>query len=157
MIQVSMKEFLRSGAFGPITLDMSRMQVQELLGPPDRLGGITSSKDITPPIWSYGDLELHYEPDADRLILIYMDNFKIPSGGNAIDLDPWIIKGRISRKKVENALSLTDIKYRQGSELSFDGVHIITSGNVVLSFLEVPNRYWPLGLYAVAYNIDYKF
>ena len=91
MIEVSLKDFVRTGDFGGLRLEVTEAEILALLGEPDRAGG-TSRRRRRPLVWKYGDLELHFEPDDDRLKRIYIDDFDIPRGSRTLVLDPWIIR-----------------------------------------------------------------
>ena len=151
VIRVSMREWLRSGLFGPVRLGMSRAQVHGLLGPPDDTGG-TSRRYRTPAIWKYGDIEFHFgRRDDDRLHLIYLDHFAVPTGGRAIALDPWIVRGGLRRPDVEQHLDACGIPYDHatGPDPTSSTCLVVSSG-VVLDFVErQETRSPPPGLFAI--------
>src|SRR5687768_9296894 len=156
MIRISLREFLDTGAFGPVKLGMSHVQVEDILGPPESTGG-TSRRFKTPVIWLYGDIELHFERDNGRLgnlNLIYLDHFDVPSGGQAIDLDPWIIQGGMSLEAMSEKLELAHILHQQVHLPYIDGAHILTSGEVLLSFIEEQQEFGSApGLYAICRSL----
>ncbi len=90
-MKVSLKSLIETGGFGPVRLGMNREQVENCLGAPDDVGG-TSRKYPKPSSWKYGDMEFHFVPGADSLLLIHLDDFEIPGGGKSIYLDPWVIR-----------------------------------------------------------------
>ena len=151
VIHVSMREWLQSGLFGPVRLGMSRAQVQELLGPPVSSGG-TSRRYRTPAIRKYGDIELHFgRREDDRLHLIYLDYFAIPTGGRAIALDPWIMRGGLPRLDVEQHLDACGIPYchAAGPDLTGSTCLVVDSG-VVLQFIDQQEACSPPpGLFAI--------
>ena len=50
MVQVSLKDFVQTGRFGPVALGQSRAELRAHLGEPDDLGG-TSRRHHKPRIW----------------------------------------------------------------------------------------------------------
>lgn len=76
--------------------------------------GCTSRKYPKPSIWKYGDIELHFVPDADRLFQIYMDDFDMPSGGKLVGFDPWIIRRSLTLSEAEEYLTQSGITYEVG-------------------------------------------
>ena len=115
MVEVSLLEWLRSGQLGPLASGLSRTEVGQVLGAPDVVGG-TSRKYRAPAIWKYGDVELHFERQRDRLVLIHLDTFTVPDGGRALALDPWIIRGGQAHQEVVHQLAAEGIdwRYEQG-------------------------------------------
>jgi hypothetical protein len=89
---------------------MNQSQVESHFGVPDSLGG-TSHKYPTPSIWKYGDLELHFLPGSDSLILIHMDDFDVPSGGTVDGFDSWNIRKALTVSEAEEVLSESGISY----------------------------------------------
>ncbi len=151
MIRVSMREWLHSGLFGPVRLGMSRSHVHELVGPPDDIGG-TSRRYHTPAIWKYGDIEFHFgRRDDNRLYLIYLDHFAVPTGGRAIALDPWIIRGGLPRLDVEQHLDARGIPYRHaaGPDLTGSTCLVVGSGVVVQFIDQQEASSPPPGLFAI--------
>ncbi len=152
MVKASMQDFLQSGQLGPIRLGMSRTQVRELLGDPDDIGG-TSRKYRVPATWKYGDIELHYERGKDQLVLIHADDFNVLSGGRAIDLDPWIIRGGVSLEEVQAQLQAVHIAYQFKEWPYGDNVIVLNVGRYVqLSFLHSPepSNSRRTGLYSIS-------
>jgi len=103
MIDVSLKTLIETGTIGPVSLGMSRPQVQSFLGSPEDVGG-ASRKHREPSIWKYGDIELHFDHSEDELWLIHLDDFVVPSGGNSIRLDPWILTNALTLELAEKKL-----------------------------------------------------
>jgi len=138
VITVSMIEFLRTGAFGSVRLGMPRLDVEEVLGSPDDVSTMMN-KNRRPAIWKYGDIELHFDPDGDDLLSIYTDEFDVPSGGRAIDLDPWILRRGILWSRVEPQLIAQHIPYTQRAKTPpyDDGTtRIIVDSGVELVFID---------------------
>jgi hypothetical protein len=126
VITVSLKDVVMGGVFGPVHVDFTRAQVHDILGDPEdwmvlsRRVSRRVKKSATPwirsGIWMYGDIEFHFWSDdgwEDRLMLIYTDDFTIPTGGKAIDLDPWIIRRGLTQQEAERELRAARIEFRR--------------------------------------------
>jgi hypothetical protein len=111
MIRVSLKDFVRTGNFGPVALDQTKAEVRAHLGEPDDTGG-RSHKYPEPRIWKYGSFEFHFEPGSDRLRFIHADDFEVPEGGKNVMLDPWIIRRDLPREDLESALRALGLDFR---------------------------------------------
>jgi hypothetical protein len=109
-MNASLKDLIQTGRFGPVQLGMSREQIESSLGAPDELGG-ASRKYRRASIWKYGDVELHFAPGADNLLLIHLDDFEVPSGGKSVNLDPWIIRRSLTLSEAEEQLSQSGVRY----------------------------------------------
>ena len=72
MVRVSLDAFLRSGTLGPIGLGVSRARVRIAVGDPETQS-TTSRQHPLPMIWKYGDVELSFDEDDDRLVSIYLN------------------------------------------------------------------------------------
>lgn len=59
---ISMREFLRTGALGPITCTLTLLDVAKVLGAPDRF--VTACSENIPTYWCYGKLEIEFDDDA---------------------------------------------------------------------------------------------
>lgn len=105
---VSMREFLRSGDFGPVRLGDSVDVLRAAFGDPDDTGG-TSRRQKTPVIWKYGDVEFHLTADASRVGLIFCDRFERLHLGAAASFDPWFFAGHPSVETVERELATAGI------------------------------------------------
>ena len=114
MIAISLQSFLTTGVLGPVHLGMTRDQVRQLLGVPDQEGG-TSRKYRIPVILRYGDLEFLYRPGEDSLHNIYMKIPHEPSGGHAINLDPWLLTRGLSIEAAEGAFREGGITFKRST------------------------------------------
>lgn len=151
MIAVSLRDFLRTGTFGPVQLGLSREQVQQRIGLPDATGG-TSRKYRIPAVWKYGDIELYYERGADRLIGIYMDDFETLSGGTSIDLDAWLVQGGWPLEEARQALVEAELGFsEQPWNGEPEGTLLVTVAGVHLGFIgEQRECCPPVGLHHVS-------
>ncbi len=117
-LTVSLKDVVMGGVCGPVSIGMTRAQVQEALGPHDWSARDAARRGDDPwrtsGIWKYGDLEFHFGLlEEDRLALIFMDDITVPHGGRAIALDPWIIRRDLSQGEAEQALRAGRISFRR--------------------------------------------
>ncbi|MEZ0076923.1 hypothetical protein [Planotetraspora sp. GP83] len=134
MIEVSLLEVLRSGRFGPIALGDSRTRLRHLLGNPDAYA-ITPSEDPRfEGIWLYGDLEFHFYDETDTVWMIYTDSFDVPSGGDAIGLDPWVLRWDMPIAEVRAALDDAGVGWEPNPSPPPDVESIQTIGDVQLGF-----------------------
>lgn len=125
---VNLRDFARTGAFGPIHLGMSKDNVLEQLGKPPNWGpgtdmyinGEYKTSEPQPfmeaPIWLYDAMEFHFE--GDRLFLIWCDYLdELVSNGEVFQLDKWVFETEIpSREKLEQILT------QEGFSFSHDEV-----------------------------------
>jgi hypothetical protein len=133
MIKASIEDFLRKGEFGPIRLGDNLDRILELLGEPD--GSLMDRKHKRPVIVAYGVIEFHFDPEQEYILwLIYADAFDELLGGPAIDLDPWILRGQISKDDVETALRSAAIPYSLTQPLDKSLSGLRTEGGVELGF-----------------------
>jgi hypothetical protein len=72
---ISFREFLRTGAFGPISSAMKMIEVAKELGPPE--GWITEHAETIPLYWTFGKLEISFDEDSPHL----MNWFQIEQAG----------------------------------------------------------------------------
>lgn len=110
-ITVSMLDFLRTGQFGPVHLGISRDQLRDYLGEPEAWSlGSSRHPTRTPAraaVWKYGDVEFHF--NGNTLVLIFADHVRILKGGEAIDLNPWVLSGKATVKQVLSDLEAAQI------------------------------------------------
>lgn len=138
MTTVNLKEFLRTGQFGPVTFGMHQDQVINILGQPDDTS-IPPRRKRRPDILKYGTMELHFDDQADyKLFLIFADHLEHFSGGNRLELDPWVLRGHLSRPEVEDALRQAEISFSEFTPLSTDLEGIRTEAGVELTFVLDP-------------------
>jgi hypothetical protein len=52
-VQISLKQWIKTGTFGPVHLGMSSDEVQQRLGPPPQF------REKRPMIWKYGGVEIY--------------------------------------------------------------------------------------------------
>jgi hypothetical protein len=94
-VTVSLRDFLSTGNFGPLTAAFTRDALEGVLGPPEGTGG-TSRKHRRPIIWKYGDLEFYFDRQSATLCTIFIDQFtaddRAPQGWGGLRIEPWIVR-----------------------------------------------------------------
>ena len=127
MVDVSLKELIESGHFGPLRLGMSIEQVEGFLGVPDDWS--TGSRRFScPSILRYGDVEFHFDPRDAALWLIHLEQFNAPSGGKSVNLDPWIISSSLTLSEMEECLSRSDIWHQITDHADWDDYKCMVAG-----------------------------
>ena len=147
-MNVSLKDLIETGSFGPVRLGMSRIQVERSLGAPDHVGG-TSRKYRKPSILKYGDIEFHFAASTECLFLIHLDEFDVPTGGRSINLDPWIIRRALLLVEAEKHLLESGIGYKVEEYELEDFAKQITAGVGVKLVFSGEN----LNLQALSYHM----
>jgi hypothetical protein len=109
---VSMREFLRTGEFGPLRLGDSIDSLRSFFGEPSDLGG-TSRRHHTPGIWKYGDIEFHLTTDRRCVCLIFCDTFERLQLDSAAAFDRWFFEGHPSVEFVERELMAVGIGFQR--------------------------------------------
>jgi len=133
----SLKHLLRACELGRVRLGMHEGEVAALLGTPDAVGG-TSRKYRKPSLWVYGDVELFFDRQTRRLRLMVINFWepKIPSGGEAINLDPWVIRGGLPFSGLTRALDREGIEYRETEPVNFGTRQLSVGSRITLIFNE---------------------
>ena len=136
---VNMKDFLRTLKLGRIHLGQSANDVVAILGEPDCVGG-ASRKHRWPPIWKYGDLELLFDYRTRQINFIVIDFWKpeYPSGGAAIQLDPWIIKGALEIDELIPQLDKEGIGYREVEPINPGTRELLVNSAITMIFNNDP-------------------
>ncbi|QIF02485.1 hypothetical protein [Roseimicrobium sp. ORNL1] len=107
-----MREFLRTGEFGPVRLGDSVDALRSSFGEPPVVSA-TSRRHRTPGIWEYGDIEFHLTSDHKSLSLIFCDTFAQLELVPAVVFDRWFFEGHPPLEQVERELGTADIKYER--------------------------------------------
>lgn len=110
MVSVAIRDVLRTGRFGPITLGATAAEITAIIGrPPDDWdAGADRFEDAE--IWKYGDLELHFAGSSCRLWLIHADTFETLDGG-PIAIDPWFVRRGARRDDVVAELRAAELDF----------------------------------------------
>ncbi len=160
-VSISLYEFFRTGAFGPLHLGMARVQIEAILGPPDDYAVLSrrehwQCKGDAPwrysKCWRYGGVELFFDEEKG-LEAVHLDYLfkRLPSGGEKIQLDPWILHPGLSLEEAEVACTERQLAYQVSREDPFnEGVaHLVFETGADLYFeveVEVEDL-WPRGLW----------
>jgi len=127
MVDVSLKELIESGRFGPLRLGMSKEQVESFLGAPDDWS-VGSRKFSQATILKYGDVEFHFDPHAGGLWLIHLEQFDAPSRGKSVRLDPWVIRPSLTLSEMEECLSRNGISYQVTDQADWEDYKCMVAG-----------------------------
>lgn len=142
---ISMLEFFRSGAFGPLHLGIMRAQIEAILGPPDDYLVLSRrerrryrEKDHWRYSrgWCYGDVELFFD-DVHCLRAVHIDYLfeRIPSGGEKIQLDPWILHPGLSLDEAKAACAESQLTYYiRPDSFQEEVVHLVLATRIDLHF-----------------------
>jgi hypothetical protein len=107
-----MREFLRSGEFGPVRLGDSVDSLRSIFGEPPVVGD-TSRRHRTPGIWKYGDIEFHLTSDRKCVCLIFCDTFEQLQLGSVAAFDRWFFEGHPPVELVERELVSAGIRFQR--------------------------------------------
>ena len=151
MSKVSLLEFARTGAWGPLRAGNDRGKVCEVLGEPP-LWGPSEETIETATIWKYGDFEFHFLDDY--LTTIFTDWFEVPNAGDAIEVDPWILHVELMLEPFKGALRNEGISFATSPNKykNPDEWDVITAAGTLFTFRERDNDYGPAGLCAFCHH-----
>lgn len=146
MIQVFIKDFFRTGNFGPIKLGMRRDELEQILGEPDNLAYVHSNKRRYAGIYLYGNIEFHFDESPEsHLWLIFSDHFQDKlQGGKTVEFDPWFVRQGVSREEVEAELRKCGINYQNVEWPSDDNTtRLLVGAGIELVFINTRKIYEP--------------
>lgn len=135
-IDIDLRAFFSLGRFAGLKLGDSRDTVRSKFPEPDsswdaemQSGGFD--------IWTYGDIELHFE--TDELFLIFSDDLSDLHGGEALRLERWIFEepDKLNLAFVRRTLSDEKIDYKMQSDAL--GVRLRLTSGVELG---LPQENW---------------
>lgn len=115
---IDIKEFVETGCFGPVTIGMSRSNVENILGTPDN-----DAKLSTGTIIVYSWYEFFFNLDH-KLSSIQIDNYD-PNDlstyeykSDLFEIDPWILRskrrltfGEVKDQLTKESMNFKDIDY----------------------------------------------
>jgi hypothetical protein len=132
---VNLKDFLRTLKLGRIHLGQGANDVAAILGDPDCVGG-ASRKHRWPPIWKYGDIELLFDHQTRRIIMVVINFWeqKHPSGAASIQLNPWIIKGGLRLDEFTRQLDKEGIDYCEVEPLNPGTRRLLVNSAITMIF-----------------------
>ena len=151
-----MREFLRTGHFGPINLGDSIESLRTAFGEPDVTGG-RSLKYPVPRIWLYGDIEFHLSSNNKSISLIFCDTYSdrlrfTPE----IPFDCWFFKGNPLVETVEEELREASIGFHRGETPHEPTTFVLRlDSGIALLFSDGTPGKWPgfPGLFGFSYSI----
>lgn len=144
-----LRQFLRSGTLGSITIGLSPVQVQGILGSPWDEGGTRKQR-----IWKYGSIQLGFhwdkatQTEALSFIGMYLrnGNFALPE---TIPSEGWFPTRQTSKEDFIRFLKEQGIGYSEDRQLTFEtqstlvtesGAHVIfdsSAGEVALDSIQL--------------------
>jgi hypothetical protein len=127
---ICLRDFIATGAFGPLSLGANREEVKSAFGVPPTWS--TESACERAAIWKYGDIEFHF--DNDRLWLIFADDFDQPRGGASLQIEAWIVRRDLSLAAAETALQGAGIAFGRQPAPDREGITLLSTAGVALSF-----------------------
>jgi hypothetical protein len=128
---ISLKDFIRSGSFGPICLGASRESVEQTLGPSDDFSVQNLRRTRKPKILKYGGVELYFNEDDDHVEMAFIDD--IDSRSAMIDL--WVLNNELLLSEAEGEFRNEEIKYKKAEAPHLPGdTYLITEADVYLHF-----------------------
>jgi len=155
-IEIDVLEFFRSAKFDCLKLGESRDFVLKNFPEPEsdwdadlQSGGFD--------IWTYGNIELHFE--KDELILIFSDDLRDLHGGKDLRVNRWILDdpAKLNLAYVLHTLNEEKIDYKKQSDAL--GVVVRLASGVELTFENIddaegvsPNNYQMTSFGLVAEN-----
>ena len=134
-IEIDMLEFLRAGKFDCLKLGQNKEWVRNNFPDPDS-GWDVDLQSGGFDIWTYGNIELHFE--KDELFLIFSDDLRDLNGGKDLRVMRWIfddpakldlayVLHRLNEEKIDyknqsDALGVV-LRLASGIELTFENMH----------------------------------
>jgi len=133
----SLRELAKSGCFGSVSFEMTEAEVEERLGKADVTGG--GSSEWRDNIWRYGDLEFGFVQPEYELFCIginFWGEFKIPSQGDELEFDPWIVRGGLPLEEFLSECNLCSIEISEKRDsLNENCREVITEGGMHAFFV----------------------
>lgn len=131
--KIQLKEFFRTGMFGPVGLGMTRAEVVALLGAPDRTNTV---KENPIPGYSYGGVWMYF--DAEKAEALALMTFK-PTDLWYVTRNPrinrWLFRG-ILGPKIDQ---LTEGLRKAGIDYQDTGLQTLTSNRDKMGLRKSPD------------------
>jgi hypothetical protein len=145
---VSLRDFLGCGRFGFISLGVDRRAIENTFGQPEDADADSAKRRRPPAIMKYGDVEFHFHHPGTGLWLIHIDRFSgpggVPIGWGGCQIDPWVIKERMSRAGLERELERAALRYVLELRPELDQERLVFPSGVKVGFTLDPDE--PQGL-----------
>jgi hypothetical protein len=158
VVKISIKEFLRTGQFGPVRLSMSRDQIYQSFGEPDAIAS-AKRKARHPTTLLYGNIELWFSgSEPNQLSALFSDDFDLLRGNERLQVDSWEIKGEMSAATVMSALAKAAIPFWIAQPLA-PNTHVMVIGpGIIFSFIVDQEPYAsPPGLNSIYYASTHPY
>jgi hypothetical protein len=145
---VSLREWLATGRLDGLRQDITKTELEALLGPPDDTGG-TLSDGRPPAIYVYRDLQIFFRAD-DRLRAISVmfesrrgdPQFRLPEGWSGED---WSLRPGRSRARVRRYLERSAIAFREVERTNGMTFRFITEPTGAAIVFDDSNRLHSIG------------
>lgn len=130
-IKIDLLEFIKNGKFDYIKLGQTKEWIINNFPDPDGFSTDFLSPKCT--IWTYGNIEFHFDK-TNKLFLIFSDYLHELDGGESLDLNKWVFEdySKLTLMYVLTQLNRQKIDYCKACD--HFGVTIKTNGGVELSF-----------------------
>lgn len=135
---VNLKALLQTGRLGEIYLGQLEREVFNILGTPD-FAHAGTRKLRRPSLFSYGDLEFYFEDSSRQLSLINL-NFlsfwqrEIPSGGEKLQIEPWVLKAGLAPEGLIKYLNQEAINFCDVEPINIDTRQLLINKMTTLIF-----------------------
>lgn len=136
-IEINLLDFFKTGKFDHLKLGQTKAWVLNNFPDPDGRFDVDMQNNGFD-IWTYGDIELHFE--NQKLFLIYSDNLGSLSGGNDLKFNKWIFEDfeKLNLLYVMKKLNECDIDYKKKTDKL--GVLLRISSGIELTFENIDDK-----------------
>ena len=137
MIHTSMLDIATGGGVCSQCHGLDHTRLKELLGPPSDWGMQNLAENAE--IWRYGDLEFHF---SDWTVFqIFSDHNELTDGGDALSIDPWVIRRGLGRDEFEATLTDAGIPFETTTPDYGSSQRLVrTKSGAVFTFCEGSNH-----------------
>jgi hypothetical protein len=144
MMVLALRDFLATGVVAGVPFGCDRQQLEAVAGEPEATGGV-SRKHRQPVIWKYGDVELRFSRVSGGLDMIHIDRFSsnegAPQGWGGLRVDPWVIRERMSRDELLQALDGAGLAYTLRPKPEWNQEIVVTQAGVKVGLVCQPDQF----------------
>lgn len=125
-------EFFSEGKFDFLSLGKCKEWVLNNFPDPD--GYVENKAVFNDNIWTYGNIELHF--NEDKLFLIYSDYIDELDGGDSLELKKWILEENADKSMINiiQHLNSKQIDYAKKTNKDLQMVTLTLQSNIILYF-----------------------
>lgn len=136
-IKIDFLGFIKYGKFDFIKLGQTKEWILNNFPDPDDYSTDFLTSKYT--IWTYGNIEFHFDK-SNELFLIYSDYINKLDGGENLDLNKWILEdySKLTLAYVTTKLNEQEIDYCKSTDSFF--VRLKTRSGVELGFEKEPDN-----------------